>query len=202
MPRLLLQIWLSYDYQTGQYAPAGGTDAQQQQHSQQAGMQQPQLQDGSKQQSQPYAAQPAQQSAEGSSYYERPAASAAAVPAAAEPAMTAPGPTPDPAAAPKPTVAKRRVATIGSKPQLNPVAVAEAARIAEVASISGSTDGRPLVISEVPVVHTFLRHEIFPSAAVGRRECHSSSASQRQTRHWSVRLRLACLSQTRANRLR
>ena len=48
------------------------------------------------------------------------------------------GAAPQPAAAAKPTVVKRRVATIGSKPQLNPEAVAAAARAAEVCTARGT----------------------------------------------------------------
>ena len=53
------QIWLSYDYQTGQYAPAGGTAGHQ---------------------PEPHTEQQAQQTAgggPGASYYEMPAASSA-----------------------------------------------------------------------------------------------------------------------------
>jgi uncharacterized protein involved in copper resistance len=69
------QIWLSYDYQTGQYAPAGGTTAHQVQH-----QDMPHLSAAG----QEYTGQQAQQSASVgpvASYYEMPAASSAKQPA-------------------------------------------------------------------------------------------------------------------------
>ncbi len=79
----LVQIWLSYDYQTGQYAPAGGSEAQQAQQQQQGShYQQGQHQQQSYQQQPQQAAQPAQPLTDSRSSYEIPSASNGAQPAA------------------------------------------------------------------------------------------------------------------------